>query len=173
VQEAVPAALGRPFRLSSDAPTFGTARHRLTHDNPFRPGMPMSPTTRLALGGAVAVVAFDAVAAWAASRFGFDDAMATAGSCLLYLVIGFAAARVGTLRSAALAGALAGLAGASAGWFIARRIGPERLAAADLSPGRWAVGVAAEVLLAVVIASVGGLGGRSARERRARGAPRG
>ena len=127
----------------------------------------MSPTARLMLGGAAAVVAFDAMAAWAASRFGFDYAMATAGSCLLYLVIGFAAARLGTLRTAALAGALAGLADASLGWAIAWRIGPGRLGPpGSLGPTRWAVSAAAVVLLAAVIASVGGLGGRSARERR-------
>ena len=129
----------------------------------------MSQTTRLVIGGALAVVAFDALAATATARFGFDYAMAAVGSCLLYLAIGFAVAREGGMRAAVAAGAIAGLADVTLGWAIAWRIGPAQTFDGPLTVSRWAMAAVSVVLLSAVVASIGGLGGQAAR---ARGGPR-
>ena len=71
----------------------------------------MTDRLKVIVGGAVAVVAFDAVAAFASRQFGFAYANASAGSYLLYGVIGFLAARnaqASPVLSAVVASAIAG-----------------------------------------------------------------
>jgi hypothetical protein len=118
---------------------------------------------RIALFGAIAVVYFDALAAGASRATGIPYGWATLGSWLLYAGIGFLAARAtpdAPLRAAALAGLVLGLVDASAGWAVSWALGPGRLTG-GLTASRWLWTAMLVTTLAVGVATLGGLAGRS------------
>jgi hypothetical protein len=119
---------------------------------------------RAIIAGVIAVVVFDAVAAFASRALGFPYASATLGSYLLYFAVGVFAARTAgssPVKAAALAAAIAGLADASLGWWVSSLIGPGRpLAGFELTALRWAGVALFVVMLAAAIGTVGGLVGR-------------
>lgn len=95
------------------------------------------------------MVAFDAVAAWAARTFGFDYAAAAWGSFLIYVAVGYAAGReTDSLRISAIAGAAVALVEATIGLAVAWAIGPGRIDGAGALP------IAATIVL---VAFAGGL----------------
>jgi hypothetical protein len=108
--------------------------------------------TLLLVAGAV-IVAFDAVAAWAALTFRFPYAYALVGSCLLYGTAGFIAARAFGFGRALLLGAWLGLVDASLGWMVSWEIGVSRVAALDLH--RWLMTALLVGTVALVCAATG------------------
>lgn len=129
----------------------------------------MTSVTKVILGGAIAVVVFDALASVGSLHLGFEYSKAAFGSWLVYAAVGFLAARVGGgLWPAALAGVLMGLVDATVGWTVSWAIGPGRLPEGTLSAAKW-------VLAATTVAATGGcvglLGGVVARLAAGRSAP--
>jgi len=125
----------------------------------------MVPWVRIAVFGAVAVVCFDVIAAGASRVTGIPYGWATLGSWLLYAWIGFLAARAAPgapLRAAALSGLILGLTDASAGWAASWAIGPGRIAG-GLTTSRWLGTAIFVAVLAVGVATLGGLAGRAGR----------
>lgn len=120
---------------------------------------------KVIIGGATAVLVFDVLASLASSRFGLAYGAASVGSCIIYLAIGYLAARTSALspvRHAAAAAALAGLVDASAGWAIAWQMGPGQLpAGVALTPARWVSTAVVVVALAAAVGALGGIAGRS------------
>ena len=115
----------------------------------------MTPYVRVLLLGGGAVLVFDAVASLASVALSFPYWYAAIGSCVIYLVVGGAAARYASVRLSALAGALVGLVDATLGWAISWVIGPGRAAAGSLQLPRLIWTAAAVSLLAGAVASVG------------------
>lgn len=118
----------------------------------------MSRLCKVVLVGSCAVVAFDGLASVASLAFHFPYARATVGSCLLYLAIGFLAARArGTqrIRVAAFAGAACGLVDSSLGWWISAIIGPGA-PAHPLTVPLWLLTAAIGTLLSAFVACIGG-----------------
>ena len=119
---------------------------------------------RVAAFGSVAIVLFDLVASLGSKYFGFPYARATIGSCLVYLAIGFLAARGADrnpVTSAALTAALAGVVEAAAGWAVSWIVGPGRLPdGASLTVPRWVVAVVTVAIMAAMCGAVGGFAGR-------------
>jgi len=119
----------------------------------------MSPLSRVILGGAVGVVAFDALACLASRRLGVAYPRAAVGSWLIYAVVGCLAGRLGGLRAAALGGAAMGLVDATLGWAVSWWIGPGRVAG-GLTTTRWLATAVGVILIATVAGFLGGLGAR-------------
>jgi hypothetical protein len=129
----------------------------------------MTPLAKVLIGGAIAVVVFDALASVAALQLGFDYTRAAFGSWLIYAAVGFLAARAGGgLPPALLAGIILGLVDATVGWAVSWAVGPGRPPEGTLSVGRWAV---AAITVAVTGGCIGLLGGVVARLTAGRGAP--
>jgi hypothetical protein len=125
----------------------------------------MAPWVRIAVFGAGAVVCFDIIAAGASRLTGIPYGWATLGSSLLYGWIGFLAARatpIAPLRAAVLAGLIVGLTDVSAGWAASWAIGPGRIAG-GLTTSRWLGTALFVAVLAVGVATLGGLAGRAGR----------
>lgn len=124
----------------------------------------VSYQTRVVALGVCAVLVFDLVASLAARRFGFPYTRAGIGSYILYLIIGYLAARGALrdpLRTAATASAIAGFADASLGWAISWRLGVGKLPDdVVLTPRRWVSTAVVVVMLAVAVGTLGGLVGR-------------
>ena len=116
---------------------------------------------RIAVVGAVAVLGFDAAMAFAARRYGFDYTRGIVGSLLIYLAVGYFAARQGgPLMNAAVAGAIVGFIDASIGWAVSYWIGPGRDPRVQLTPGVWVSTAVFVILLAGGCAAVGGAIGK-------------
>jgi len=117
----------------------------------------------IALGSAV-VVLFDLLASIASRQFGFTYARASFGSYLIYLAIGFFAARSSPsnpIGMAALAAGVAGLVDASIGWAVSWAVGPGRLPdGGQLTARRWITTAVFVVGLAAAVGAVGGIAGR-------------
>jgi hypothetical protein len=132
----------------------------------------VKPQIKVILGGILAVLVFDALASIASQSFGFAYASASIGSYLIYLGIGYFAARHASARplaAGALAAAVAGLADASLGWMISSALGAGSLpAGVRLTATRW-IGTA--LVVVVLAAAVGALGGVVGRRRTEIGAP--
>jgi hypothetical protein len=129
----------------------------------------MNSFHKLMVGGAMAIVTFDAAMALASKRFAFDYASIAVGaaSLCIYLAIGFVAAAQGNLRSSAVAGASTGLVDATLGWSISWII-----IGGEFGPPN-AVGWAATVIAVVGLTSIFGiLGGGIARLFKRRSARR-
>jgi hypothetical protein len=124
----------------------------------------MSYQAKVVLSGILIVLAFDVAASLLSKSFGFPYARASFGSYLLYLGIGYFAARgaaTSPLGAAALAAAIAGLADASLGWAISWKLGSGQLPAGmTLTPARWAATAVMVVALAAAVGTVGGVAGR-------------
>ena len=114
------------------------------------------PFLIIALATAVVIVAFDAAAALAARRMGFNYTLATIGSVLIYATSGFFAARTGGVDATVKLGAIAALTDATLGWRVSWLIGPGRLPGGKLTPNEWASSAAFLVVLAVACAWAGG-----------------
>jgi hypothetical protein len=103
------------------------------------------------------------LASLASQRLGFAYARASFGSYLIYLAIGFVAARgaaANAVAVAALTSAVAGFVDASMGWALSWRIGPGRLpGGASLTIGRWIATAAFVIALAAAVGAVGGIAG--------------
>lgn len=122
-----------------------------------------SPTAwlRIALPGSIAIVLFDVVAAFASRGLGFRYANASFGSWLIYLVIGYLAARhSGKLMDAALAAGASGIVEATLGWWLSSRIVPLQVPLNAFSATAIIITVLIVALTAAGIGSVGGLAGR-------------
>jgi hypothetical protein len=116
---------------------------------------------RLVLLGAVAVVAWDTIASFAARILEFPYVWASVGSWILYLWIGYqAAAPPRGVAAAAGAAAAVALVDASIGWAISWKIGPGRPTDAQMS-GVALVGTVITVM--AFMALVGALGGAARR----------
>jgi hypothetical protein len=116
--------------------------------------------------GSAAVVVFDILASLASRQFGFAYARASFGSYLIYLAIGFFAARASASNAigvAALAAGIAGVVDASAGWAISWALGPGRLPdGIQMTAALW-IGIALFVVgVASAVGAVGGIAGRRA-----------
>jgi hypothetical protein len=102
------------------------------------------------------------LASLASQRLGFAYARASFGSYLIYLAIGFVAARGAAANAVAVAAltAVAGFVDASMGWALSWRIGPGRLpGGASLTIGRWIATAAFVIALAAAVGAVGGIAG--------------
>jgi hypothetical protein len=130
---------------------------------------------RVAVGCALGVVAFDAIAALLSREAGFDYDYAGLGSLLLYAATGYLAARGRTTRrleAAAGAGFVVGAVDATLGWAIAWAIGPGRIE--ELTPALWFITAAMTGALALGVAVLGGvIAGRRARAAERSAAERG
>ena len=119
---------------------------------------------RVVVLGAAVVVTFDILASLASRRFGFAYARASFGSYLIYLGIGYFAARASASNAigvAAVAAGIAGLVDASIGWAVSWALGPGRLPeTVPLTVARWVSTALFVVLLAAAIGAVGGIAGR-------------
>lgn len=118
---------------------------------------------RAIIGGAVAVLMFDAAAAWASLVFGFPYGSVAIGSWIIYAVVGFVAGRYSGVLAALVAGVAVGLVDASAGWAISWMIGPGRVPGAELTAARWTAAAIYVSVIAGVAATVGGVIGRFTR----------
>jgi hypothetical protein len=114
--------------------------------------------------GSAAVVLFDVIASLAARYFGFIYARAAFGSCLIYLAIGFFAARLSpssSLGAAAAATGITGLVDASVGWAVSWMLGPGRLAeGTPLTVPHWLGTTIIVMVLAAAVGVIGGFAGR-------------
>lgn len=126
----------------------------------------MSSQLRVIVWGVVVVLAFDALASLASKSFGFSYGRASIGSYIIYLGIGYFAARSAAnspLLTAALAAAIAGLADASVGWFVSWQLGPGKLPeGVTLTASRW---LATAIIVVALAAAVGAIGGLAARRQ--------
>lgn len=118
---------------------------------------------RAIIGGAVAVLMFDAIAAWASLTFDFPYGSAAIGSWIIYAVVGFVAGRYSGVLAALVAGVVVGIVDASAGWAISWVIGPGRVPGAELTAARWTAAAIYVAAIAGVAATVGGMIGRYTR----------
>jgi hypothetical protein len=108
----------------------------------------------------LAVVAFDAIASVASLKLGFAYTTAAWGSYVIYVAVGFIAARWGGISAALKAGAVVGLVDASAGWGVSWIIGPGHPAGLTLTPLSWCAVAITVAISASLCAAVGGFGAR-------------
>lgn len=124
----------------------------------------MSDHAKIIVAGGIAVVAYDLLASLASRGFGFPYARASIGSYLLYLAIGFVAARSAStapIQNAAIAAGVAGLVDASVGWAVSWALGPARLPSGiTLTIGRWMSAALFVIVLAAAVGAIGGVAGR-------------
>lgn len=113
----------------------------------------MSALVEVALLGALAVVAFDAIVSLLSRRFGFRYAYASPGSFVIYAIAGYFAMRAAGPSSAFLVGAALGATDATAGWAVSWALGPGRVS--QLTMGRW---LATAVMACAAAAACAGLG---------------
>lgn len=122
--------------------------------------------TKIILAGIGAVLAFDTAASLASRALGFSYSLATFGSYAIYFAIGFLAARAAPsapYAAAMITAGIAGLADASAGWWVSWQVGPGKPAPDFvLTPGRW---VATAIIVVGLAGTIGAVGGIAARWR--------
>jgi hypothetical protein len=106
---------------------------------------------------AASVVTFDALASFASLTIGFPYAAASVGSFALYVAIGVLAARVRTRKFSFIAGAVAGLADATAGWYVSWIIGPGKPSSGSMNLTELALTVAVVTTLACLVAGISGI----------------
>lgn len=104
---------------------------------------------------ALAIVAFDALAAWGSLALPFPYFYAMIGSCLLYGVFGFIGARRSGFGRALALGAWVGVVDASLGWAVSVAIGAGPLPQGPLTFGTWLPVGALVATVAMVCAGVG------------------
>jgi hypothetical protein len=133
----------------------------------------MTYELEVAVLGCLAVIVFDLVASFASRHFGFAYARASIGSYVIYLAIGFFAARGAVANAVAVAAATAAVAGlvdASLGWAISWRIGPGRLPeGTSLTIRRWITTAAIVISLAAGLGAVAAILGGASVSRVAEG----
>jgi hypothetical protein len=126
-----------------------------------------SPVLKGILGGALAVVTFDAVASLASQSMGWNYSRAAPISFVIYATIGFIVARSTTLGFAILAGSAVGAVDASIGWWVSVVIGPGRPTSVQITPVLWFVTFCIVAVMAAGFAFVGGLIARLLRRKTA------
>ena len=120
--------------------------------------------------GVIAVIAFDTVASIASRATDIPYFWATFGSWIVYIGIGYFAARINPespLRVAAITGLISGLADASLGWAVSWAIGPGRVAG-GITATQWLLTAAFVVGFATGFAALGGSFARMQASRPAR-----
>ena len=96
---------------------------------------------------------FDTVASVGSLVLGFPYAKASFGSFLIYLSVGFWAARIKSRPFSLLVGLVAGLADATLGWGVSWVLGLGSLPPGSFTASQLAVAGASAVFAAVVLAS--------------------
>lgn len=126
----------------------------------------MNAWQRVVSIGAVTIVAFDAIASAASKALGFPYAHAIYGEMLIYLAVGYFAARsTGNVGRAALAAGMVGAVEGTLGWWASWIIGPGRLPG-NPSGVEFALELAWGFVFVVGIASVvGAIAGLAGRRR--------
>jgi len=125
----------------------------------------MTPRTRIFIIGIIAIVAFDALASIASRTTGIPYFWASFGSWILYIGIGYFAGRAipeSSIRTAAIAGLVSGIADASLGWAAAWVIGPGKVAG-GIAATQW---LFTAIIVAALATGFAALGGVIARTRR-------
>jgi hypothetical protein len=115
--------------------------------------------------GVTGIVLFDLLASLASRASGFEYSKAAIGSYLIYLTIGFFAARTARsnpIRAAVAYSAVAALAEATIGWWISAMVGPGK-PPSSFGAGQIAAAMVFVVLFASMIGLVGGFLGSFAR----------
>ncbi|HKN67575.1 MAG TPA: hypothetical protein VJW73_14925 [Gemmatimonadaceae bacterium] len=116
----------------------------------------MSSWTEVTVSGALAVVLFDAIAAFAARKMDVPYAWATVGSWILYGGFGYLSARAypaAPIQAALLTGVVLGVTDATAGWATSWAIGAGRVA--ELTVAKWLVTVISVAGIAAGVAALG------------------
>ncbi len=109
----------------------------------------------IALCAALAIVAFDTAAAFAARALKFNYAWATLGSIAVYAATGFAVARVASMEWAWGIGAVVGLVDVTLGWRVSWLIGPGRTPDGTLGFSEWLNALGVLIVLSTVCAFAG------------------
>ncbi len=109
----------------------------------------------LSLAVAAFVVIYDIAACLASRSLGFNYAYASFGSLIIYAGSSAIAAKVAAFEQALPAGAVAGIADATLGWWISWKIGPGRMAGGALSLSEWFKGASTAVGMAMACAAAG------------------
>jgi hypothetical protein len=125
----------------------------------------MNPWLRIVVIGAVSLLAFNVVAAFSSKFTGIPYSYAMIGSALIYLGVGYFAARAtDSVGMAALAAGIVGLFEGTLGWRLSSMIGPvvppEPLGDDPIRAFALVVTVALVAAIAVAIGAVGGMIGR-------------
>lgn len=110
--------------------------------------------------GSLAVVLFDGAASLLSLQGGFAYSSAAWGSYVLYVAVGFFAARAGGVWSALRGGVVVGLVDASLGWGLSWFIGPGRPPSGVVSLASWTTVAIIVTITAAMCAAVGALGNR-------------
>ena len=116
----------------------------------------MSRTVRGIVYGAAAVLALDTAGSLAAQAAGFDYALLTPVSIVLYAAVGAYVGTTELVSRAAIAGAVVGVIDATLGWAISWAIGPGRPQADERIT---ALGLFNTVIFVAVLAAVAAAGG--------------
>jgi len=118
----------------------------------------MSSWTEITTSGALAVVVFDAIAAFASRKMEVPYGWATVGSWILYAGFGYLAARAfpaAPIQAAVLTGVVLGLTDATAGWATSWVIGAGRVAGLTLA--KWLLTALSVAGIAAGVAALGGV----------------
>lgn len=116
--------------------------------------------------GVVAVLAFDTAASFASAGLGFPYAYASAGSALIYAIVGYFTFRRWGLLRAVGAALLVGLVDATLGWFISWQIGPGALPPDQITIPAIAATMVFVFICAAVCAVIGSAIARALHGRR-------
>jgi hypothetical protein len=121
----------------------------------------MSPIPKIILGGIFGIVLFDGLASLASRSFGFPYVYATAGSWLIYAMVGFAIGRVAPISYAAAGVAFVALAESTIGWWLSWIIGPGRTKSGTINSTQVITAIVGVVVIGALIGGVAGALGRS------------
>ena len=117
-------------------------------------------TLRITVTGAIAIIVFDVLAAFASARVGFAYEKAVSGSYIIQAVTGFIAGRAMRRATAgAVAAAGVGFVEATLGWALSTLVGPVVTSTVALTPVLIVVTVIVSVLLAAAVGWIGGFAG--------------
>lgn len=118
----------------------------------------MSSWAEITTSGALAVVVFDAIAAFASRKMEVPYGWATVGSWILYAGFGYLAARahpITPVQAALLTGVALGVTDATAGWATSWAIGAGRVA--ELTIAKWLLTAISVAGIAAGVAALGGV----------------
>jgi hypothetical protein len=118
----------------------------------------MSSWAEITSSGALAVVVFDAIAAFASQKMEVPYGWATVGSWILYAGFGYLAAHAipgAPIQAALFTGIVLGLTDATAGWATSWMIGAGRVA--GLTVSKWLLTAISVAGIAAGVAALGGV----------------
>ena len=116
----------------------------------------MTSWSEITVSGALAVVLFDAIAAFASRKMEVPYGWATFGSWILYGGFGYLSARAhpaAPIQAALLTGIVLGVTDATAGWATSWAIGAGRVA--ELTVAKWLVTAISVAGIAAGVAALG------------------